>query len=138
MVADPLCAPCEHCGISDSMNPHAERHKCAGAAPAPSSSGDKHDDGKPPMSLIPREALELEAEVFGYGEEKYGAWNWTKGLSYSRLLSAAMRHLTAFADGEDNDLESGLSHLGHLRCCTAMLIGMTKLRPELDDRRKNG
>ncbi len=97
---------------------------------------DKHDDGKLPLSLIPREALELEAEVFGYGERKYAAWNWTKGMSYRRLIDAAMRHLVAFADGEDDDPESGLGHLGHLRACAAMLIGQTRIHPELDDRRK--
>lgn len=73
----------------------------------------KFDDGKPPMSLISRELMEELATVRGFGAKKYSPNGWKDGFLYSRGLSAAMRHIMAFNDGEDNDPESGLCHLGH-------------------------
>lgn len=84
----------------------------------------KNDAGKPPISLIPRKAIEDEAVVFGFGAGKYGVNNWRKGLSYRRLVDAALRHVLAFAAGEDLDLESNLPHLAHARACLAMLSVM--------------
>jgi hypothetical protein len=96
----------------------------------------KFDSGKPPLSLIPRRANEEEAKVLDFGRQKYGAWNWAKGMDWSRLVDAGMRHMTAFADGEDVDPESGLSHLAHARACLGFLLDYEKEHPELDDRRK--
>lgn len=94
----------------------------------------KHDNGKPPLSLIPREALALEAQVFAFGAKKYGKHNFKKGMAWSRCLDAALRHIYAFADGEDLDPESGLSHLGHARCCLSMLIYYIENDRGTDDR----
>ena len=96
----------------------------------------KFDIGKPPLSLIPRRASEEEARVLDFGRQKYGAWNWSKGMDWSRLIDAGMRHLMAFADGESVDPESGLSHLAHARACLGFLLEYEKEHPELDDRRK--
>jgi len=96
--------------------------------------GQKHDDGKPRMDLLDRHALEEIARVLGFGAQKYAAHNWRRGISYSRLTAAALRHLHAFNDGEDIDTESGLSHLAHLGCCVMFLLNMQKTRPDLDDR----
>lgn len=96
--------------------------------------GIKFDNGKPPMSLLDRHAMEEIANVLAFGAQKYAAHNWRKGIAYSRLLDAAMRHLFAFADGEDNDPESGLSHVAHAGCCIVFLLGMTNARPDMDDR----
>ena len=90
----------------------------------PSLKGIKHDSGKPPIGLIPREAIEQEALVMAFGASKYGKDNWRGGLAYSRLVDACLRHVLAFNDGEDLDAETGLSHLAHARCCLAMLLAM--------------
>lgn len=100
--------------------------------------GLKYDTGKPPMSLIDRHALEAIAQVLAFGANKYAAHNWRKGIQYSRLLDAALRHLYAFADGEDLDPESGLSHVAHAGCCIVFLLGMIQDHPELDDRHTTG
>jgi hypothetical protein len=100
------------------------------------STGLKHDQGKAPMSLIDRHALEQIASVLGFGAQKYAAHNWRGGIAYSRLLDAAMRHLYAFADGEDLDPESGLPHVAHAGCCIVFLLGMMNARPDMDDRYK--
>jgi hypothetical protein len=96
----------------------------------------KHDDGKTPMNLLSREALEQIAMVMAFGKEKYAAHNWRKGFQWSRPLSAAMRHIMAFNDGEDKDPESGLSHLAHAACCIMFLLEFEKTHKELDDRWK--
>jgi len=96
----------------------------------------KHDDGKAPMNLLSREALEQTAMVMAFGKEKYAAHNWRKGFQWSRPLSAAMRHLMAFNDGEDKDPESGLSHLAHAACCIMFLLEFEKTHKDLDDRFK--
>lgn len=78
----------------------------------------KFDAGKPDWSLVPFEALEGMAQVLTFGSQKYAAWNWTEGAGFkwTRLVSSCLRHLFAFARGEDNDPESGLSHISHAQC----------------------
>lgn len=96
----------------------------------------KFDGGKPPLSLISRTALEEEAKVMAYGVGKYGTHNWRQGMDFSRLMDAALRHIYAFADGEDKDKETGLSHLAHARCCLAFLIEYEGKKLGKDDRFK--
>ena len=100
------------------------------------SAGAKFDNGKPSMSLIDPYALKELAKVLDYGKGKYAAWNWRKGIQWSRVLDAALRHLTAFNDGEDLDQESGLPHLAHAMCNCMFLLRYTQEHGELDDRYK--
>lgn len=78
----------------------------------------KADNGKPDWSLVPFEALEGMVRVLEFGANKYQAYNFAKGngLDYTRLISATIRHMSAFARGEDIDPESGLSHIHHCQC----------------------
>jgi hypothetical protein len=97
----------------------------------------KDDQGKPPLSLIPRTALWAEARVMAHGADKYGRDNWRGGMSWSRLIDAALRHITAFADGEDIDNGeggTGESHLANARCCLAFLIEYMEYELGEDDR----
>lgn len=97
--------------------------------------GKKFDTGKPDLSLIPLPALVEEAKGFMLGESKYGRYNYTEGMEASRLVAAALRHITTWMEGEDNDPESGASHLGHARCCLAMIIHTQQLGTLKDNRR---
>jgi hypothetical protein len=54
--------------------------------------------------------------------QKYDAWNWSKGLKYSRVVSAMQRHILQILKGEMIDKETGRPHAAHVRCCAAMLI----------------
>jgi hypothetical protein len=100
-----------------------------------SEQGKKYDNGKPAMGLIPPLALEAEALVWSFGQGKYDAFNWTKGIKYTRILGAMLRHTTAIMRGEDVDAESGQLHAAHVRCCAAMLIEFSMThRDDLDDR----
>lgn len=96
----------------------------------------KFDGDKLPLNLLSTEAMNQTAAVLKFGAQKYAEHNWRKGFAWSRPLAAAMRHITAFNDGEDTDPESGLSHLAHAACCIMFLLEFQKTHPELDDRYK--
>ena len=85
------------------------------------SGGTKHDADKPRMELLCPTALTRTARVLTDGANKYDDHNWRKGFNWSRLYGAALRHLTAHMGGQDNDPESGRSHLDHLACCVMFL-----------------
>lgn len=86
----------------------------------------KFDQGKLPLHLLSTEALNQTAAVLAFGADKYAAHNWRKGFQWSRPMSAALRHITAFNAGEDVDPESGLSHLAHAMCCIMFLLEFQK------------
>lgn len=104
--------------------------------PMPIPSGIKHDQEKPDMSLLSSIALIKIAQVMSFGKKKYSAHNWRNGFQWSRILSAAFRHLVAYIGGEDKDPETGLSHLAHLGCCVMFLLEFEDTHSELDDRYK--
>lgn len=84
--------------------------------------GLKYDEGKIGVHLLPPGALLEIAKVLDFGARKYAAWNWSKGLLYTRLYAALLRHLWAWFRGEDSDPETGLSHLAHAGCCVLFLL----------------
>jgi len=100
----------------------------------PAESGLKYDENKPPLDLLPPDALNEVAKVLAFGAKKYARGNYRKGLQYSRLISASLRHIMAFNAGEDKDPESNESHIAHAACCLLFLLDMQKLKPEMDDR----
>lgn len=101
-----------------------------------SEEGKKFDSGKPELSLIPGHVIEELGKVLTMGKNKYGPHQWRGGIKYSRLISAAMRHMTAIQDGQDFDTESGLPHAAHIMANMAFLLEFYKTRPDLDDRYK--
>lgn len=98
--------------------------------------GAKESEGKPPISLVPREFVEGAARAFAFGAKKYSAHNWRKGIAHSKLYDALQRHLTAYNEGEDLADDSKLKHLDHAAACLAMLMAGCVDHPELDDRYK--
>lgn len=98
--------------------------------------GLKNDDGKPPISMIPRPALEQEAKVFAFGAGKYGRDNYKLGMDWTRLIDASLRHIVAFNSGEDLDPESNLHHLAHARSNLGMLLEYITHDLGNDDRSK--
>lgn len=99
-------------------------------------SGARFNDGKVAFELIPGMGLEDCARVFDYGRRKYASWNWAKGMAWMVVFGCLLRHLYAWARGEDNDPESGLPHLGHAMCNLVMLCVFARTYPEGDDRPK--
>ena len=90
---------------------------------------------KPPMSAVPGVAIAEEAVVFALGAQKYGPYNWRENSVSARVyLDAADRHMRSWLDGEDNDEESGASHLAHARACFAIILDAMSLDMLIDDR----
>lgn len=96
--------------------------------------GVKFDQDKPSMSSIPKEAMWEMGLALGYGAKKYGDGNYRNGMAVSRQLAAAVRHIYQHLDGQDNDPESGLSHIGHALASLAMAAYTIKNHPQYDDR----
>ena len=100
-----------------------------------SAEGTKADDGKIPLDLLAFDALEGTASVLQFGAKKYAPRNWEKGIAFSRVFAALLRHLFAWWRGEDVDPETGLSHLHHAACCIMFLQAYTiRKTPDVDDR----
>jgi hypothetical protein len=98
--------------------------------------GKKFDGSKPQMDLLNTTALIEIAKVMSFGANKYGRFNWRKGLEWSRVISACDRHMKAFNDGQDLDPETGISHVAHAACNLMMLLQYIQSHPHLDDRYK--
>ena len=84
----------------------------------------KADNGKPQLTLVPRQILFDIAYIRMYGNRKYpegGKDNW-KQVEVERYRDAMMRHMMAYLDDPDGvDDESGYPHLWHLACNVAFL-----------------
>ena len=96
----------------------------------------KTDKGKPGFELLPFELLAETNKVLQHGAAKYKKLNWQKkeGFWYSRCFNALLRHMFAFWRGEDNDPETGLSHLSHAMCNLLFLMYHFKNNKAADDR----
>ena len=76
----------------------------------------RYNDSKLKWSLVHFDSLKPMVQVLEFGTTKYSPDNWKKGLDKKEILESMMRHLTALLDGEENDLESKLPHMGHIQC----------------------
>lgn len=99
--------------------------------------GKRLNSGKLRMDLVPTTAIKALARVLGYGAAKYGTdGNWMRGMSWNIVIGCLYRHLVAFQEGEDNDPESGLSHLDHVIANAAFLVHYAEHYKAGDDRFK--
>ena len=80
------------------------------------------NSGKAEYSLLDLKSLEPCVRVLEFGARKYSRDNWKKGMPREKIIDSMMRHLAALIDGEENDPESGLSHIGHIQC-NALFLG---------------
>ncbi len=100
---------------------------------------DRIGAAKPPLHLIPPAAEILESVVMGLGAKKYGPFNWrTANVRATVYISAARRHLAQWLDGQDDDPESGVSHLAHARACLGILLDAQATGALIDDRPEPG
>jgi hypothetical protein len=102
--------------------------------PTIDNTGYKLDGDKNKIELVPPDAVEALGRVMTYGASKYPAYNWARGMAWSRVYGALMRHMLAFWNGEELDPESGLPHVEHALCCAAFLVVYTKRNVGTDDR----
>lgn len=91
------------------------------------------------LSELHPELEDKLAEVFAkdYGFQDFiisGRDNWKKGLPILSICESLKRHLDAFMEGQNNDPESGLNHVGHIQANALFLAWMLENKPEFDDR----
>lgn len=90
----------------------------------------KKDAGKAPMVLFPSPAMVEVAHVLDFGAKKYSPHGWrTNAGSWSRMLSAVMRHIAEIQEGRLYDEETGRLHAAHAIAglaflTTYMLLGL--------------
>jgi hypothetical protein len=92
---------------------------------------------KAPLWLLPPSALEAASQAHAHGAAKYGKANWREAkVCASTYISAMMRHLNAWRDREDNDPDSGVTHLAHIIASANILIDAKACGTLEDDRLK--
>lgn len=124
--------PGGRCELSDG-------HESPHFVTAPATGFVKHDSGKPELdylALLPIGPAVEVGKALEHGGKKYGFENWKKGTNWRRYLAACLRHLFAWARGEDKDPETGLSHLAHAAACILILMGLQGENLGTDDRVK--
>jgi hypothetical protein len=84
--------------------------------------GTKYDADKPRWDLLPFDALASVVHVLTVGARKYAPHNWQKVPdARSRYLAALLRHVSAWANGQETDPDTGVSHMAHVACCALFL-----------------
>ena len=94
--------------------------------------GIKFDGEKPDYSLVPFGAMDEVVKVLTYGAKKYDRFNWEK-VENRRYEAAALRHISAYMQGEKIDPESGISHLAHAACSIMFLIDFDLKQEKTDE-----
>ena len=95
----------------------------------------KDVSGKPRFDLIPPEAMEALAQVYGLGARKYADRNWEKGIPFSAALGALKRHLNKFELGHNINTDDGdYEHMSHaMWWAVAIVTFLRRDRNDLND-----
>lgn len=93
----------------------------------------------PIWQVLPRWVMLLVGRVMQIGAAKYGAFNYRESNVWAMTyVDAIERHMQLWQDGEDDDPETGVSHLAHVIAGCAILLD-TQANGRLgDDRQKTG
>lgn len=90
-------------------------------------------------SVMPRWVTFLVGRVMQVGAAKYGAFNYRESrITASTYLDAIERHLHLWQDGEDDDPETGVSHLASVIAGCTLLLDAQATGKLADDRQKTG
>ena len=89
--------------------------------------GTKYDDGKLRYDLVPFRAMDEVVRVLTYGATKYSPDNWRYvPHAEERYPAAALRHISAYLQGEKYDRESNMPHLAHAICSLLFTLTLDK------------
>ena len=87
------------------------------------------------LHLVPTPGLIETAQAMADGARKYGPYNWREeGVGATTYVSAAMRHIRSWLDGEECADDSGVHHLGHAAACLMILLDALAVDNLVDDR----
>ncbi|WP_285275256.1 dATP/dGTP diphosphohydrolase domain-containing protein [Halopseudomonas bauzanensis] len=105
----------------------------------PTNPKDAAGSSKVPLHLWPTTATILGSMALLDGALKYGRANFrSSGVRASIYFDACNRHLNAWFEGEDNDPDSCLPHLGHALACLAVVVDAQAAGRLTDDRQYPG
>lgn len=94
--------------------------------------GKKFDSRKPMWHLLPFKQLEEVVKILTFGANKYGEDDWrffvSKKDNDKRYVSACLRHVSAFMNGDKNDEETNFHHLAHAVCCLLFVMWKDQTR----------
>jgi len=94
---------------------------------------------KPPLALVPPVLGIYTSQAMEDGAKKYGPYNWRKNaVRHTVYIEAAMRHLDALLDGENEAPDSGIKHEAHVAACMAILLDAFATGNLIDDRPPEG
>ena len=97
--------------------------------------GEKYDNAKLRLDLLPFDALMEVGEVYSLGASKYADRNWEKGINYMRIVGALLRHLFSWICGEERAQDDKQRHLASVVWCgLALLTYELRGMKEFDDR----
>lgn len=110
---------------------------------------DRACDGTNPKDLIGSKKLDmtsLPAVAIAHGNHammdgagKYGPYNWRDNPVQAKVyVDAAIRHLLAWFEGEEEAKDSGVHHLGHVIGCMAILLDAQATGNLVDNRPNKG
>jgi len=91
----------------------------------------------PYTKLVPLEAIAAGAAAFEYGEMKYSARNWERGLPWQQMIDSLKRHIEDFERGHDYDDGKDGSDM-HQVCmimASAMMLSASVVRGVGEDNR---
>jgi len=98
---------------------------------------DRYDGKKLRWRNFPLFLFRPVANVAHFGESKYTTFNFMKGAPINQYIDCLTRHLDAFVDPEQSDIdESGENHLAHIAWNALVALWVLSHKPELDDRWK--
>ena len=98
----------------------------------------RYNNDKPQVSQIDPQFLLDFADLMTVSARKYSKWNYALGQDLTTPCDSMSRHLLKFLAGENNDKESGCSHLLHI-AANAMIAWCSisyhlEDNPQLDNR----
>lgn len=91
------------------------------------------------LNLVPPASVIYQALAMEDGERKYGPFNWRQNKVIASIyVAAALRHIYAWQDGEDDAADSGKPHLGHALACLGIIVDAKETGNLIDDRPVKG
>ena len=87
------------------------------------------------LNLVPPSSVIYQALAMEDGARKYGPFNWRQNKVIASIyIAAALRHIYAFLDGENDAQDSKKPHLGHALACLGIIVDALETGNLVDDR----
>ena len=121
--------------------PHMPAEGELGTPPGPTVNPKELAGSKKPAiwSVFPRWVAHAVGRVMSVGAAKYGAFNYRESrIAASTYEDAIERHAALWFDGEDNDPETGVSHLASVIASCILLMDAQRTGQLEDNRQKTG